>query len=87
VTVPSGRPLAALRDVAVWPADAAAHQRWTRVADELVRSGVTSKDAAIVAAVLADHAAGTPPSTIGRRHNVHHSTVGRILAGAEGLTG
>jgi hypothetical protein len=57
------------------------------LADKLIRSGVTSKDPAIVAAVLADHAAGTPPTTIGRRHNVHHSTVGRILAGAESLVG
>lgn len=84
---PSDRPLAAVPDAAVRPGGAAAHQQWTPVADELVRSGVTSKDPAIVAAVLADHAAGTPPSTIGRRHNVHHSTVVRILAGAEGLTG
>jgi hypothetical protein len=84
---PSGRPLAAVPDVASQPVGMAAHSRWTPVADELVRSGVTSKDPAIVAAVLADHAAGTPPSTIGRRHKVHHSTVGRILAGAEGLTG
>jgi hypothetical protein len=65
----------------MWAQDATA--RWTPLADKLVRSGVTSKDPAIVAAVLADHAAGT----IGRRHKVHHSTVGRILAGAEGLTG
>jgi hypothetical protein len=84
---PSDRRLAAVPDAAVRPGGAAAHQQWTPVADELVRSGVTSKDPAIVAAVLADHAAGTPPSTIGRRHNLHHSTVGRILAGAEGLTG
>jgi hypothetical protein len=84
---PAERPLAAVPDAAARPAGAAAHERWTPVADELVRSGVTSKDPAIVAAVLADHAAGTPPSTIGRRHNVHHSTVGRIVAGAEDLTG
>jgi hypothetical protein len=64
-----------------------APQRFRPAADELVRSGVTSKDPAIVAAVLADHAAGTPPSTISRRHKVHHSTVGRILAGAQALTG
>jgi hypothetical protein len=69
------------------PGGPATRQRWTPVAHELVRSGVTSKDPAIVAAVLADNAAGTPPSTIGRRHQVHHSTVGRILAGAEALTG
>jgi DNA-binding IclR family transcriptional regulator len=64
-----------------------ARQQFRPAADELVRSGVTSKHPAIVAAVLADHAAGTPPSTIGRRHKLHHSTVGRILAGAEALTG
>lgn len=56
--------------------------RWQPAADELVRTGVTSKDPAIVAAVLAENAAGTAPSTIGRRHNLHHSTVGRIVAGA-----
>jgi hypothetical protein len=82
-SAPSERPLAAVPDTS----GVAARRRWTPVADALVRSGVTSKDPAVVAAVLADHAAGTPPSTIGRRHNVHHSTVGRILAGAEGLTG
>jgi hypothetical protein len=37
--------------------------------------------------VLADHAAGTAPSTISRRHKVHHSTVGRILAGVGHLGG
>jgi hypothetical protein len=76
---PSARTLAAV--------PGAAHTRWTPLADKLVRSGVTSKDAATVAAVLADHAAGTPPGTISRRHKVHHSTVGRIVAGAESLTG
>lgn len=40
-----------------------------------------------MAAVLAEHAAGAAPGTIGRRHKVHHSTVGRILAGAESLPG
>jgi hypothetical protein len=84
---PSARTLAALPDSADAPVGTATDTRWTPLADKLVRSGVTSKDPAIVAAVLADHAAGTPPSTIGRRHKVHHSTVGRILAGAESLTG
>jgi hypothetical protein len=83
----SARTLAAVPHAAAAPVGAAAHARWTPLADKLVRSGVTSKDPAVVAAVLADHAAGTPPGTIGRRHKVHHSTVGRILAGAEGLTG
>jgi hypothetical protein len=40
-----------------------------------------------VAAVLAEHAAGTSRSTIGRRLAIHHQTVGRILDGAQGLTG
>jgi hypothetical protein len=60
---------------------------WKSTADELVRSGVTSKDPAVVAAVLAEHAAGTSRSTIGRRLAIHHQTVGRILDGAQGLTG
>jgi Protein of unknown function (DUF2637) len=64
-----------------------AQQRWRVAADELIRCGVTSKDPAIVATVLAEHAAGTPPSTISRRHKVHHSTVGRILAGVAHLSG
>jgi hypothetical protein len=81
------RPLAAVPDVAVAPADSAALVRWRPAADALVRNGVTSKDPATVAAVLAEHAAGTPPSRIGRRLDMHHSTVGRILAGAKGLTG
>ena len=58
-------------------------KRWRPAADQLVRDGVTSKDPAVVAAVLAENAAGTAPSTIGRRHNLHHSTVGRIVAGAQ----
>jgi hypothetical protein len=62
-------------------------RRWRPAADELIRCGVTSKDPAVVAAVLADHAAGTAPSTIGRRHKVHHSTVGRILAATAHLHG
>jgi hypothetical protein len=41
----------------------------------------------VVAAVLAEQAAGTSRSTIGRRLAIHHETVGRILAGAEDLTG
>lgn len=56
-------------------------KQWRSAADQLVRDGVTSKDPAVVAAVLAEGAAGTAPSTIGRRHNLHHSTVGRILEG------
>lgn len=56
-------------------------RQWRSAADQLVRDGVTSKDPTIVATVLAEQAAGTAPSTIGRRHNLHHSTVGRILEG------
>jgi Protein of unknown function (DUF2637) len=84
---PAERSLAAVPDAPAAPADPAALVRWRLTADELVRSGVTSKDPQIVAAVLAEHAAGTPPTTIGRRLDVHHTTVGRILAGAQGLTG
>lgn len=73
------RPLAAVAAAAAASKDAMDLRRWRVAADELVRDGVTSKDPAIVAAVLADDAAGTAPSTIGRRHNLHHSTVGRIL--------
>lgn len=54
-------------------------KQWQAAADDLIRDGVTSKDPAVVAAVLAEQAAGTAPSTIGRRHGVHHSTVARIL--------
>ena len=59
--------------------------QWKPTAEGLVRSGVTSKDPDVVAAILAAHAAGTPPSTIGRHQNVHHSTVNRILSAARGV--
>jgi hypothetical protein len=83
---PGERALAAVPGAVTGPAVAAA-RRWRPAADQLVRSGVTSKDPAIVAAVLAEHAAGAPPGAISRRHHVHHSTVGRILAGAAELPG
>lgn len=67
--------------------DSAAVRQWAPTAHQLVRDGVTSKDPDTVAAILAEHAAGTPPSTIGRRQNVHHTTVGRILAAAQPRTG
>jgi hypothetical protein len=67
-------------------ADRGAAAQWKPTADQLVREGVTSKDADVVAAILAEHAAGTPPSTIGRRQNVHHSTVNRILSAARGVS-
>lgn len=58
---------------------------WIPVAELLVRDGVTSKSAPLIAAILAEHEAGTPPSTIGRRHEVHHTTVSRIVSAAEQL--
>lgn len=60
--------------------------RWHSAARQLVDAGVTQKDVDVVALVLAEHEAGTAPSTIGRRLDVHHSTVGRILARAAELT-
>lgn len=63
----------------------AAVDRWQPVAESLVREGITNKDPDLIAKILADSAAGTPPSTIGRRHEVHHTTVSRILSAAEQL--
>ncbi|WP_173008466.1 helix-turn-helix domain-containing protein [Mycolicibacterium sp. P1-18] len=60
--------------------------RWHPTARQLIDAGVTQKDVDVVALVLAEHEAGTAPSTIGRRLDVHHSTVGRILARAAELT-
>jgi DNA invertase Pin-like site-specific DNA recombinase len=53
----------------------------------LIRGGVTSKDAELVATVLAERNAGVPPSTIGRTYGIHHTTVNRILSAATALTG
>lgn len=64
----------------------AAIQRWEPVAESLVRDGVTSKNPRLVATILAQREAGVPPSTIGRTHKVHHTTVGRILTAAAALT-
>ncbi|WAJ47946.1 DUF2637 domain-containing protein (plasmid) [Mycobacterium sp. Aquia_216] len=75
------RSLAAVSASPAAPGDGIDIKHWRLAADQLVRDGVTSKDPAIVAAVLAEKAAGTAPSTISRRHNLHHSTVGRILEG------
>ncbi len=61
--------------------------KWKPVAETLVQQGVTSKDPALVATILAQHEAGMPPSTIGRTFNVHHTTVGRILSALEGVAG
>jgi hypothetical protein len=67
----------------VGPADV---ERWRPVAESLVREGVTSKHPRLVAAILAQREAGVPPSAIGRHHQVHHTTVGRILSAAQTLT-
>jgi hypothetical protein len=64
------------------PPNAGAVGRWRSTAHELVKSGVTQKDPDVVAQILAQHEAGTPPSTISRRLDVHHTTVNRILARA-----
>ena len=61
-------------------------ERWQPVAESLVRDGITTKEPDLIAKILADNAAGTPPSTIGRRHEIHHTTVNRILSAAEQLT-
>jgi hypothetical protein len=66
--------------------DTAAIQRWEPVAESLVREGVTSKHPRLVATILAQREAGVPPSTIGRTHKVHHSTVSRILTAAAALS-
>ncbi|HVQ52751.1 MAG TPA: DUF2637 domain-containing protein [Mycobacterium sp.] len=67
----------------VEPADV---ERWRPIAESLVREGVTSKNPRLVAAILARREAGVPPSAIGRHHQVHHTTVGRILSAAQTLT-
>lgn len=66
---------------------AASVQRWRELAESLIREGVTSKDADLVATILAERDAGVPPSTIGRTHGVHHTTVNRILSAATTVTG
>jgi hypothetical protein len=68
------------------PLDTADIERWQSVAESIVRGGVTSKHPRLVATILARREAGVPPSTIGRHHNVHHTTVGRIVSAAETLT-
>jgi hypothetical protein len=66
--------------------DAPAEERWTDIAQALVREKRTKIEPALVAKVLAMTAAHTPPSTIGRRLNVHHSAVRRIQEAAAGLS-
>jgi hypothetical protein len=70
----------------VGPSATADIERWQPVAESIVREGVTSKHPQLVATILAQREAGVPPSTIGRHHNVHHTTVGRILNAAQTLT-
>lgn len=76
--------------------DQAAIEQWLPVAETIVGDGLTKgrmrrwpeeEHPAVVATILADHAAGTRPSTIGRHHQVHHEIVGKILAAADELTG
>jgi hypothetical protein len=82
-TTPRPRPRHTAAPTTINSEDPAAIGRWTPTAESLVRQGVTSKDPALVATILARHEAGMPPSTIGRTFNVHHSTVGRILSAVE----
>jgi hypothetical protein len=65
----------------------AAESRWSEVARALVRERRTKIEPTVVAKVLAMTEAQTPPSTIGRRLNVHHSAVRRIQEAAAELTG
>jgi hypothetical protein len=68
------RALAAVPDVAIESVDPAILLAWKTTADELIRSGVTSKDPGRGGRVLAEHAAGTSRSTIGRRLAIHDQT-------------
>jgi hypothetical protein len=77
---PAGPPL-------MVPDNPAAIGRWMSIAESIVQEGITSKDPALVATILAQREAGMPPSTIGRTFKVHHSTVGRILSAVDGNAG
>jgi hypothetical protein len=88
------RPLSAVHDSSrptagdCGPLDTAAVRRWQPVADSLVRDGVTPRtEPQLVAIILAEREAGTRAATIEKRHNVHHSTVKKVLAAADQLTG
>jgi hypothetical protein len=61
-------------------------ERWRPVAESVVREGVTSKHPRLVATILALREAGVPPSTIGRDHRVHHTTISRIVSAAQTMT-
>ena len=76
-------------------ADDTGIQKWLPLARTLVHSGVTqgrmkrhptTKHPEVVAAMLAQHDTGTPPSTIGRYHKVHHTIVDEILDAAQAAT-
>ena len=72
---------------AAMPAVATADiERWRPVAESIVLEDVTSKPVRLVATILALREAGASAYDIGRRHNVHHATVGKIVAAAEALT-
>lgn len=60
-------------------------ERWRPIAESIVREGVTSKPARLVATILALREAGVPATSIGRHHKVHHTTVGRIVSAADAL--
>ena len=86
---PSTRaPAKARAEPAATPAPVASAdiERWRPVAESIVREGVTSKPPRLVATILALREAGVSPYNIGRDHNVHHTTVGRIISAAEALT-
>jgi hypothetical protein len=68
------------------PGPIAASADWRSTADHLVRTGQTTMDPELVATILAEHAAGTAPSTIGRQQKVHYTTVKRILSAAQSAT-
>jgi uncharacterized protein DUF2637 len=61
-------------------------ERWRPVAESIVLEGVTSKPARLVATILALREAGASPSTIGRHHDVHPTSVGTIVSAAEAVT-
>jgi hypothetical protein len=61
-------------------------ERWRPIAESIVLEDVTSKPVRLVATILALREAGASAQDIGRRHNLHHATVGKIVAAAEALT-
>jgi hypothetical protein len=67
--------------------DAAAVQRHLPIAETLIRDGVTTKEAQLVATILAEREAGARPGTIERQHRVHHSVVRKVWAAADKRTG